>query len=105
LPYISYAIELEDTDNVYAEVTWANGTQAVDYEFNMGGWTPTRFADVSRSDWYFSYVDYAANVLGLINGKGDRRLFARRNMITRHDCSGSADAFPFFSPELCFPAD
>lgn len=80
LPYISYAIELEDTDNVYAEVTWANGTQAVDYEFNMGGWTPTRFADVSRSDWYFSYVDYAANVLGLINGKGDSGYSPDANM-------------------------
>lgn len=80
IPYIVYTVELEDTDNVYAEMTWASGTQSEDYELNMNGWTPTRFADVSRGNWYFSYVDYAANVLGLINGKGDSGYSPDANM-------------------------
>lgn len=70
IPHANIFVDLEDTDNVYAELIWESGQQSIDYELNLGGWRPTRFNDVARTQWYFSYVDYAANVLGLMNGKG-----------------------------------
>ncbi|MEA4893728.1 MAG: S-layer homology domain-containing protein [Oscillospiraceae bacterium] len=69
-PCANMFVDLEDTDNVYAELVWNSGQQSEEYEENLGGWRPTRFGDVARGLWYYTYVDYAANVLELMNGKG-----------------------------------
>lgn len=41
---------------------------------------PIRFDDVSESDWFFEYVDYATNVLGLVDGKAEGKFCPYDNM-------------------------
>ncbi len=71
--YVQVAYLLEEAEGVFAELLFGDGSPITDEAWNFGDWRPLRFDDVPHSAWYYSSVNYAANILGLLSGTGNRR--------------------------------